>query len=166
MIVDSYESDANFVSARHLDVGSPTRRLWQALPQLPVALRTSRLAPIAAVPLWVASLLRGDAHRSDIDFGRRPWTLREGAVLASAFSVGRVDEGKEVVLIGHHRFADFATSFYIESLGAQSSRLHNVTRAEFKTDGLGRLYLAGVRVFHDIYMDWMLRRVRRLAESA
>lgn len=166
MIIDSCQPDANFVSARHLDVGAEADRVWQVLPQLPVVLRESRWAPVAALPLWVASVLRGDRGRGDNDFGRRPWTLREGVALASALHVGRVDEGTEVVLLGQHRFANYATNFYVESLGPRRSRLHNVTRARFKTDGLGRLYLSGVRVFHNLYIDWMLRRLRRLAEAA
>jgi hypothetical protein len=165
MIIDSYQPDANFVSAQQLVVRAPSQRLWEVLPQLPVALTDSRFAPIAALPLWVASVVRGEPRLQDIDLGRQPWTLREGAVLGGAISVDRVDEGKEVVLLGHHRFADFATSFYIESLGVQLSRLHSITRANFKTEGLGHLYLAGVHVFHNVYVDWMLRRLRHLAES-
>src|SRR5712691_3490953 len=101
----------------------------------------------------------------DGGFGRSAWTFREGAVLAGAFSVDRVDPGREVVLIGHHRMADFATNFYVEPTGDGRSRLHNVTRARFRTSGLGHLYLARVHVFHNPYVDWMLRALRRLAET-
>jgi hypothetical protein len=165
MIIDSYQPDANFISAQELKVSAPSGRLWELLPQLPVALANSRLAPFAALPLWVASVVRADRRLKDSGLDRQPWTLREGTELAGTMSVGRVDEGKELVLLGHHRFADFATSFYIESLGVRLSRLHSVTRAKFKTEGLGRLYLAGVRVFHNIYVGWMLRSLRHLAES-
>jgi hypothetical protein len=165
MIIDSYQPDANFVSAQQLKVRAPSERLWEVLPQLPIALTDSRLAPIAAFPLWVASVVRGDPRPQRVDLGKRPWALYEGALLGRAISVDRVDEGRELVLVGHHRFADFATSFYIESLGVRLSRLHSITRARFKTQGLGHLYLAGVRVFHNVYVDWMLRCFRHLAES-
>ena len=165
MIVDTYQPDANFISARRVDVAAPPQRVWDVLPELPVVLRNSRWAPVAAVPLWVASLLRGDPGLGNVEFGRQKWTFRKGAVLAGAFSVDRIDPGKEVVLLGRHRFADYVTNFYVEPMSAERSRLHNVTRARFKTAGLGRFYLAGVRVFHDLYIDWMLRGLKRLAEK-
>lgn len=70
-----------------------------------------------------------------------------------------------MVLVGHHRFAEFATNIYVESLGVERTAIYNVTRAKFNTRGLGLVYLAGVRVFHNLYVDWGLRRLRRLAES-
>ena len=90
-------------------------------------------------PAWVASLVRGERAQGD--------------------------EGREVVLTGRHRLADFATSLYVEPIGPGRSRLHNVTRARFKTSITGRLYLAGVHLFHDVYIDWMLRARRRRAET-
>lgn len=166
MIVDTYLPDANFISARRIEVAAPPERVWDVLPELPLLLRRSPWAPVAAVPLLVASVVRGEPGHGDIEFGREPWTFREGVVLASAFTVDRLDPGKEVVLVGHHRMADFATSFYVEPIGPDRSRLHNVTRARFKTAGLGRVYLAGVHVFHNLYVDSWLRRLRRLAEKA
>ena len=148
MIIDDYVRDANFVSARDVEVDATPERLWDVLPELPALVRRSRWAPMAAVPLWVASVVRHDRL-----------SARE------AFSVDRVDPGKEIVLVGHHRMAQFATSLYIEPIIDGRSRLHNVTRAKFQTAGLGRLYLAGVRVFHDIYIDWMLRALKREAET-
>ncbi len=148
MIIDALVPDANFVSARHIDVAAPAERVWEVLPELPAALRNSRLAAIAAGPLLVASLVRGERGLGNAEF-----------------KVDRVDEGREVVLTGRHRLADFATSFYVEPMGADRTRLHNVTRARFKTSITGRLYLAGVHLFHDVYIDWMLRLLRRLAEA-
>ena len=165
MLVDSYQPDANFISARQIEVTASPDRVWQVLPELPVVLRNSRWAKVAAAPLLVAALLRGERGSGAVDFGRRPWTLREGEVLAGAFSVDRVDPCREVVLVGHHRMADYATNFYIEPNGTDRSRLHNVTRARFRTAGLGRVYLAGVHVFHDLYIDWMLRALKRRAEA-
>jgi hypothetical protein len=86
-------------------------------------------------------------------------------VLAGAFSVDRVDAGREVVLVGRHRMAEFATNFYIEPMGGGRSRLHNVTRAKFRTTAVGRLYLAGVHVFHGVYVDSWLRALKRRAEA-
>jgi hypothetical protein len=86
-------------------------------------------------------------------------------VLAGVFSVDRVDPGREVVLVGRHRMAEFATNFYIEPMGSDRSRLYNVTRATFRTTGLGRVYLAGVRAFHNLYVDRWLQALKRRAES-
>ena len=147
MLIDAYEPDANFISARQVEVAARAEGLWDVLPELPAVLRNSRWATVAAVPLWVASVVRGERGLGN-----------------NAFSFDRIDPGREVVLVGHHRFADFATNFYVEPIGADRSRLHNVTRAKFKTDAIGRLYLAGVRVFHNPYVDWWLRSLKRLAE--
>jgi hypothetical protein len=165
VIVDAYQPDANFVSARSIEVAAAPERMWEVLPELPVALRGSPLAKVGAVPLLLASLLRGEHGRGAVDFGRTPWTFREGVVLAGLFSVDRVDPGREVVLVGRHRMADYATNFYIEPMGNGQSRLYNVTRAKFRTTGLGRIYLAGVRVFHNLYVDRWLRTLKRRAES-
>jgi hypothetical protein len=173
VLIDGYVPNANFTSARQLDVAAPTSRVWQVLPDLPVLLRRSRLAIPATGPLILASFLRREMRRGDITFGRKPWLLREGEVLvgqptagaSSTLRVARIDDGREAVLEGHHRFADYATSFYIEPLGATRSRIHNVTRASFKTGGIGTLYLTGVRLFHNLYVDWMLRHIRNRAEQ-
>ena len=148
MIVDAYHPDANFVSSRRLIVHAAPERVWRALPDLPATLRQSRWAIVAGLPLRVASAMRG-----------------EGGLGSAPVSIDRVEEGREVVLVGHHRFADFATNIYVESLGDERTAIHNVTRAKFKTRGRGLLYLAGVHVFHNLYVDWGLRRLRALAES-
>jgi len=165
VIVDAYQPDANFISARHVEVAAAPERVWEVLPELPVLLRNSRWAKVAALPLLVAALLRRDRALVALDFGRRQWTYRDGEVLGGAFSVDRVEPGKEVVLIGHHRIADYATNFYIEPMAGGRSRLYNVTRAKFRTTGLGRIYLAGVRVFHNLYVDRWLQALKRRAED-
>lgn len=166
MIIDAYEPDANFISARQVEVAATPGRVWEVLPELPMALRGSLLAKVGAVPLLVASPLRGERGRGVVDFGRTPWTFREGVILAGVFSVDRVDPGREVVLVGRHRMAEFATNFYIEPMGSDRSRLSNVTRAKFRTTGVGRIYLAGVHVFHNVYVDRWLRALKRRAEAA
>jgi hypothetical protein len=165
VIVDAYQPDANFVSARQVVVAAVPERVWEVLPELPLLLRSSRWTRVAAVPLLVAALLRGERGLGAVDFGQKPWIYREGEVVAGAFSVDRVDPGKEVVLVGHHRMADYATNFYIEPMGAGRSRLYNVTRAKFRTAALGRLYLAGVHVFHGVYVDRWLKALKRRAEG-
>jgi hypothetical protein len=50
-------------------------------------------------------------------------------------------------------------------MAGDRSRLYNVTRAKFRTTGLGRIYLAGVRVFHNLYVDRWLQALKRRAES-
>jgi hypothetical protein len=164
MIIDAYEPDANFISARQVEVAAAPERVWEVLPELPMALRGSLFAKVGAVPLLVASLLRGERGRGVVDFGRTPWTFREGVILAGVFSVDRVDPGREVVLVGRHRMAEFATNFYIDPMGSDRSRLSNVTRAKFRTTGAGRIYLAGVHVFHNLYVDQWLRALKRRAE--
>jgi hypothetical protein len=165
MLIDACQPDANFVSSRQIEVAATPARVWEVLPELPVALRKTRWASAGALPLWVAAVVRREHGISDNGFGRHHWSLREGAVLSRAFTVDRVDPGREVVLVGHHSLADFATSFYVEPAGTNRSRLTNVTRAGFKTSIVGRVYLTGVHVFHNLYMDWMLRLLRRLAEA-
>jgi hypothetical protein len=165
MIVDAYHPDANFVSARQVEVAAAPERVWEVLPELPVVLRGSLFAKVGAVPLLLASMLRGEHGRGAVEFGRTPWTFREGVVLAGVFSVDRVDPGREVVLVGRHRMAEFATNFYIEPMAGDRSRLYNVTRAKFRTTGLGRIYLAGVRVFHNLYVDRWLQALKRRAEG-
>jgi hypothetical protein len=165
VIVDAYQPDANFVSVRRIEVAAAPVRIWEVLPELPVLLRSTPWTNVAAAPLLVAALLRGERGLGAVDFGRKPWTYREGEVLAGAFTVDRVDAGKEVVLIGHHRMADYATNFYIEPMAGGRSRLYNVTRAKFRMTALGRLYLAGVHVFHGVYVDSWLRALKRRAEA-
>jgi hypothetical protein len=165
MIVDAYQPHANFISARRMEVAAAPERVWEVLPELPVALKGSLFAKVGAVPLLLASVLRGEHAGGVVDFGRTPWTFREGVVLAGVFSVDRVDPGREVVLVGRHRMAEFATNFYIEPMGSDRSRLYNVTRATFRTTGLGRVYLAGVRAFHNLYVDRWLQALKRRAES-
>jgi hypothetical protein len=164
LLIDAYQPDANFVSARRIEVATSPERLWEVLPELPVALRNTRWGSVGAIPLGVAALVRREHGITDNDFGRGPWTLREGAVLSRAFTIDRVDPGRELVLVGRHSLADFGTNFYVESIGFNRSRLTNITRARFKTSVAGRVYLIGVHVFHNLYMDWMLRALRRRAE--
>lgn len=165
MLIDAYQPDANFVSTRRIEVATTPQRLWEVLPELPVALRSTRWASVGEVPLGVAAIVRRERGLTDNDFGRERWTLREGAVLSRAFTVDRMDPGRELVLVGRHSLADFATNFYVESIGVNRSRLTNVTRARFQTSATGRVYLIGVHVFHNLYMDWMLRALRRRAET-
>jgi len=178
MLIDAFEPHANFVSARSVAIAAPSRRVWEALPMLPVALRRSRVAAVAALPLLAASLLRGDLLRGTLPFGAAPWVLREGEVLlgsrrdlegdavhSTVLVVGPIDAGHEVVLLGRHRFASFATCFVVDPVNSRRSRTDNVTRATFTSGTVGTLYTAGVRVFHDAYTDWMLRTLRGLAEQ-
>src|SRR5260370_8584617 len=104
-----------------------------------MALRSSLLAKVGAVPLMFASVLRGERGRGVVEFGRTPWTFREGVVLAGTVLVDRVDPGREVVLVGRHLMAEFATNFYIEPMGGGRSRRYNVTRAKSRTTGRGRI---------------------------
>ena len=152
MLVDAYQPDANFVSSRSTEAAAPAELVWAVLPDLPAALRRLRWPTLGGVPLWIASVIRGEREIVHAD-------------VASRFKIDRIDEGREIVLTGHHSLADFATNLYVESVGKNRSRLTNVTRATFKTSVTGRVYLTGVRVFHNLYIDWMLKELRSRAET-
>src|SRR5260370_9589906 len=86
VIVDAYQPDANFISARHVEVAAAPERVWEVLPDLPVALRSSLLAKVGAVPLLFASLLRGEHGRGPLEVGLTPWTLPRGWCAAGALA--------------------------------------------------------------------------------
>src|SRR5216684_8415286 len=102
MLIDAYQPGANFVSSRGIEVAAAPERVWEVLPELPVVLGNTRWASVGALPLGVAAIVRREHGLTDNGFGRRPWTLREGAVLSRAFTVDRVDPGRELVLVGRH----------------------------------------------------------------
>lgn len=43
--------------------------------------------------------------------------------------------------------------------------IHHVTRACVARAGLGPLYLIGVHLFHDLYVEWALARLKGAAEA-
>lgn len=167
MLVDRYLPDCNFINLHALDVEAGATALWAALPS--AARRLMRPRGVATVPLRLAALMRGD-----LAVRRRPGeppTLREGEVIGDPFSrnslvIERVDEGREIVIKGSHRYADYVTNIYLEPLASGRTRIYNVTRAGFSRSLPGRLYLLGVRVFHDPYIEQALARLKRFVEAA
>lgn len=169
MLVEEQVPGENYVNAHAVDVRASTEVVWQILPDLPGALRGVP-ASVAAVPLVVAAAFRGDLRARRPARAPRRIEIREGARIADRLSdasivIARVDEGREVVVTGRHRFADFALNVFLQPLGPARTRVHNVTRARFRGGALGRIYRAGVDVFHDRYVEWGLGALKHLAEE-
>lgn len=72
-----------------------------------------------------ARLLRCD----DVDAtGPRPFAV--GSTVPG-FHVESIDPRASLVIVGHHRFSDYALSFRLERLDPYRTRLHAETRADF-----------------------------------
>jgi hypothetical protein len=166
MLVDDFLVGANYVNAHSADIDAGVAAVWAALRDLPMALARPRWVALPlALPLLLAAAVRGDFSPASLRLGSARLDLRKGERIGGGFKVIDVVEEKEVLLQGRHRYADYVTNVYLEPRGRQRTRVRNVTRATFKTAGLGGVYLAGVHVFHDIYIDWMLHRLKQLAEE-
>jgi hypothetical protein len=144
MHIEAFVAHPNFYNAHAVDVAAGADRTWRAVRTVAGDLRPR--GP-AAVPLALASLLRRD--------------VRDGVPL----TIAHMDEEREIVITGHHRFADFATNIYLEPLPDDRTRIYNVTRARFAGGAIGWVYRRGVDVFHDAYVAAVLRRIKRLAEA-
>lgn len=159
MLVNGYYPDCDYLNAHAVDIAAGPDAVWGAIP---LALAAAAASPAIAWPLVFAAFVRREGlHRP-----RRPAppALREGA----EFGPWRVDRAvpqREVVFAGSHRYARYVAGFYLDPLAAGGTRLYQVTRADFP--GLAaRLYLLGVKLFHDPIVESVLNRVRRLAEAA
>jgi len=139
MKIDEHVSDPNFVNAHAILVDAPQQRVWDVARSFLDNINPGLLGKLG---LAAASIVR-----------MGPATV----------SVSLVDEPNELILTGRHRFADFATNLRLEPEG-DKTRLYNVTRARFRTTPIGRVYLAGVHLFHDAYIDRALKRIKALAE--
>jgi hypothetical protein len=58
LLVDAYEPNANFVSARSIEVEAPPQRIRKVLPELPVALGETRWASVMFHNLYMEWMLR------------------------------------------------------------------------------------------------------------
>jgi hypothetical protein len=173
MLVDGYVPGANFVNVHIVGVRAESADVWAAIPEA-----TARIRPAGPVALLLraAAMARFEGGCSGTDEpGLRTLSLREGEAVGDllgacdpeAFLIERIQEGREVVLTGSHRYAAYATNIYLEPVSPGLTRVYNVSRARFfDATGLGRAYFLAVRLFHDPLVEAGLRRFKLSAESA
>lgn len=84
----------------------------------------------------------------------------------NGFRVAKVDEPRELILEGRHRFASYRLSFFIESPGEGRSRLRAKTEAAFPgiTGSVYRGLVIGTGA-HAFIVKQMLGRVASMAVS-
>jgi hypothetical protein len=82
------------------------------------------------------------------------------------FHVASEVPGKELELIGGHRYSSYALSFHIDEIGHDRSRLRAETRASFPGvhGAVYRMLVIGSRG-HVVAVRELLARIRRAAES-
>ncbi|POX55977.1 hypothetical protein C3489_07400 [Streptomyces sp. Ru71] len=86
---------------------------------------------VAAEPDAVWRGLREVVDRS---FTRERWAVVVrllGCADRSGFRVAGVDPGRELALVGRHRFSSYALVFRLDAVGAERTRVRAVTRARF-----------------------------------
>ena len=145
MAVDGFVPGANYVNAHVRVVHADRAAVWRAAHDL---LDEPPIPFPADVLLTAAAVARG-----------------EGISGTAGFEIEVEDEGTELVLSGAHRYATYVTNLYLEPTDEGSTRLWNVSRARFSRSIAGRLYLAGVHVFHDVLVEGLLRRLQLTAEA-
>ena len=81
------------------------------------------------------------------------------------FRVARAEAPRELVLVGRHRFSDYALTFRLDALEDGTTRVRAETRAAFPGLG-GRLYRAAVigTRGHVVVLGRLLRAVERRVE--
>jgi hypothetical protein len=95
--------------------------------------------------------------------GPRP--LAEGSTLPG-FRVIRAIPGRELVLVGRHRFSSYALIFRLDEVGAERYRVRAETRATFPGLKGGLYRLLVIRTGgHVVGMRRLLSTIRRQAES-
>lgn len=142
-----------FVDEHATVVVAPPPRVWEAL------LRSAEATTKGPASGRFAALVGcADTAAS----GPRP--LDTGSAFPG-FHVGAAVEGRELELLGSHRFSSYALIFRLEDLGDGRVRVRAETRAEFP--GLkGRIYRAlviGTRM-HVLATNRILTAVRHRAE--
>lgn len=159
MLIDGYYPDCDYLNVHAIDIAAAPDAVWDAIPR---ALVESAARPVIAWPLALAAFVRGEGlHRRPTP--APPPALAEGVTLGP-WRVEKAVPQREVIFLGAHRFSRYAAGFYLERT-RKGTRLYQVTRADFP--GLAaRLYLRGVKLFHDPIIEAVLRRIRRFAEEA
>jgi hypothetical protein len=83
---------------------------------------------------------------------------------ATYFTIDNLNEFKEVVAIGEHKFSQYVANFYLEEIGSNKTRLYQVTRANFP--GIkGKIYLIAVLLFHDVIVEDVLNGIKNFIEN-
>jgi hypothetical protein len=144
--------DLPFVDEHSISVDAPADVAWEAL------LRTVE-GSFSSTPTVLGARLLGCEDVREA--GPRP--LSAGSAIPG-FHVGAADPGRELGLLGRHRFSRYALVFRLDA-GPESTRLRAETRAEFP--GLrGRAYRAMVigSGMHVVVTRRLLEAVRRQAE--
>jgi len=95
--------------------------------------------------------------------GPRPFAVGSSI---PGFHVAAIEIRSTVVLVGHHRFSDYALVFRLERLGPHRTRVHAETRAAFP-GAAGRIYRLVVigSGGHVVAVRRMLSGVKRQAEA-
>ena len=167
MLIDALVPDQNFLNIHVGEARAPADKVWASAARLVADLvprAGGRSLRISDVPLAAAAIMRGDLGRR----AKTVWSFREGERIGSDHAwvrIERIDEGREIVLTGAHRYASFAANLFLEPIDERRTRLWNVTRARFSTTLPGRVYRRGVDVFHDLYIRRTLRIIMEGAEA-
>jgi len=149
MAVSGLIPDANYLNVHSITIVAEPAEVWSALLELPSALRHSPVARVITIPLLVAAIFRRDFRRI-----QGPW-----------LALRPVREEREALVQGQHRYASFAANVCLEPDGPARTRVYNVTRARFSRSGLGSIYLLGVHLFHDLYIEWLLHALKQAVEA-
>ncbi len=145
-----------FVNAHVIDINAGQETIWNALPD---AFPHFWTGPLMAAGLALAALVRGDRLHA----GRlRRLPLEVGATV-DGLTVEEVTPGQEVVVRGSHRYSQFLANLYLEPLSESHTCMYQVTWANFPGP-VARLYFLGVRLFHDLLVEYGLHRVKRFIE--
>jgi hypothetical protein len=148
MLVDGVVPGANFTSTLSVVIDASPETVWGALGE---AVQTIRPRGLFSLMMRLAALMRRDSFGGYGDVG--------------TIWIEKMDEGREVVVHGQHRYADYVTNLYLEALEDGRTLAYNVTNAKFVTSPPGKLYLKGVRIFHDPMVEWGLRALKRFIET-
>ena len=158
MLVNGYLPDCDYVNIHAVDINANAACVWDALPDVLPSLFTN---PLSRGALALAALVRLERPRTGP--AQRAVLFKQGESVGP-FRIDRIDEGREVVFAGSHRYSNYVANLYLEPLPDERTRLYMVTRANFP-GFISRLYFFGVRLFHDPLVDGALRRARRRIEA-
>jgi hypothetical protein len=157
MLINAYLPGCEYWNAHAVDMRAGSAQVWGVLPDV---FPSMFAIPLIRAALGMAALVRLERPRRG---PARAIRLKEGES-EDGFRVDRIDEGREVVFTGSHRYSQYAVNLYIESLSNERTRLYMVTRAYFP-GFVSRLYFIGVRLFHDRIVEGGLRRAKRRIEA-
>lgn len=128
MLIERHLPTCDFVNIRAVDVEVDAEAVWEALPDAPRGLTPTGFFRSM---LWLAALVRGDLFRGR-SWGIARLILREGETIpfpgdpysAKGLRIEAVEEKREVVAKGGHRYADFFANVFVEALGPDRTRVY------------------------------------------